>query len=281
MKDIIEQFDSAEALTRHLLARKAKWQWLDKVERYTKFSQCQSVKKALEMLANGWPEQAQKMKPVEDDIFANLTQGIERFDPAYVECDGHTLDIAAYCAGEPEHWIRFEPSIVEGQSNRILRIGINIIASGSTAQETITQRGTVACALIEALEQRGYRCETWVLCRIKSMDSKLTHQWELLAKPAEQPLSLAHLLFESAHPAMLRRLGFALLTSRPEAGQFQAAKGQHTFGYPCDPEDTSQYDIYVPALSYRNSDQSEQPTNTQRWLKAQIQKIEGHDGNQI
>lgn len=280
MKTIIERFDSPVALTHHLLARKAKWQWLNETARLREFSQCESVDAALDMLADGWPEQARKMTHIEDHIFANLTQGIERFDPAYVECDGQTIDIGAYCAGEPEHWVRFEPSIVEGVSNRILRIGINIIASGTTAQETITQRGTVACALIEALEARGYRCEVWVLCHIKAMDEQSAHTWQLLAKPAEQPLSLAHLLFESAHPAMLRRIGFALLTSRPEAHQFLAARGERAFGYPADLEDIEKYDIYVPAIS-RHSD-IDWNNNAQTWLKAQIEKIEGRtNGNPL
>lgn len=274
MRTIVEEFDSPQALTRHLEAHKARWEWMNHVERYPSFSQCASVERALEMLAEGWPEQAAKMAQLNDQIFANLTRGVERYDPVYVECDGQTLDIPAYLTGEPEHWVQFQPSIVEGQSNRIIRIGINILVHVETSHQAIIQRGTVVSALVDALEYRGFRCEVWILCKITTHSSKLAYRWNMLAKPAEQPLSLAHLLFQSAHPAMLRRIGFAMITSSPENGKFGGAKDDGIVGSVAEIEDTSDYDIYVPAIRYDSEINWSNQTQTEAWIKAQIEKIE-------
>lgn len=269
-----EQFDTPESFARRIESREARWQWQDKDATHLSLSGIKTVGEALAMFDRGWPEQAQKMASLEDQLFAQLSSGVERIDPVNVECDGHALDIAAYCANQPEHWVKFEQSLIEGASNKILRVAVNIGASGHVSQETIIARGTIASSLIDALEYRGYRVELWIT-KATSWDANL-FSWKMLAKPAEQPLDLSRVLFMTAHPAMLRRLHFALLSSIEKPSLFDA--GPHGgMGCSADLPDRGQYDVYVGA-QLSDSDPVRWGSQTARdaWLKQQIAKLENN-----
>lgn len=276
MEIINEQFDTPEAFVKRITQRKKQWQWVNSVESYVEFSDSDSTAHALEMFARGWPERARTMSKLEDDIFAQLTTGIERIDPVHVEADGHALDVAEFVTGVPEHWVRFDTSIVEGASDKILKIAINIGALGSVDKSTIIERGTAISSLIEALEFRGYRCELWIMKVTRDASDTSRHVWKMLAKPAEQPLDLARVLFWTAHPAMLRRLHFSLLASIDNPSKLNATKNASArMGWSTDLLDTSEYDVYVPA-QMDDSDPIYWLSSERRnvWLKEQIEKIE-------
>ena len=159
-----------------------------------------SYKDALGMARNGWLEGA-----------ATVSKALKAFPPQSVGPDtapgfyGFKPHIGRYCAGVPNHMVRHLPK--EGQGP-VLTLVVACNALGSVDARYMSNMGVAIAQYINQMETQGTRVEI-IGCITSSVSGyRLSHAWRI--KYSDQPLDLAVLSFAIGHPAMFRRLGFAL-----------------------------------------------------------------------
>ena len=120
---------------------------------------------------------------------------------------GHMPHVARYCAGAPDNMIR-HAQVADKISGRVLTLYVPINALGGVSAKAMSNFGLAVAHYVNQLEMTGTRVELYaVQCSLVS-GYRTTHTWRV--KSAEQPLDLAVIAFTIGHPAMFRRLGFAL-----------------------------------------------------------------------
>ena len=197
----------------------------------------ESFTKALELARYGWPEGRKKIEELTVQINDKVMSLIERPELVY-GVTGNNFDVGLMLSGAPEHWYTIENTVVEGTSNKIIKMVFNIGARATVSTETFEQRGAVAAALVEALEYGGFRVELWMACHARmSFGDDYCHDIAVCIKPADQPLDMDRLAFALVHPASHRRMIFAV---REHCEQTNGAIG----GSNPLPED-QQGDIYI------------------------------------
>ncbi len=167
---------------------------------------------AVDMAREGWLEGAQSAEAVMATLPPKDAAPDTRTD-----FYGHLPHVARFCAGAPDSMIRYTRDGVSG-SGRVLTLYVQINALFGTNAKCMSNFGLGVAQWVNDVEQRGIRVELWGVF-VSQMRSggvkKLSHAWRI--KYADQPLDLAVLSFSIGHPAMFRRLGFALY-ERSKAG---------------------------------------------------------------
>lgn len=123
-----------------------------------------------------------------------------------------------FVRGVPKCWLAWTEgeAVVQGQGEKILKILLNFTASANVPASVIQTRGAAVCALIEALEYAGRRCEV-VVTHVVAANGGDVREDVIVVKRAEHPLQLDQLAFVLGHPAMLRRLHFAFEETLPKS----------------------------------------------------------------
>lgn len=159
---------------------------------------------AVDYAANGWNEGARKVQ----DTLKTLPLKARKPD---VKTDfyGHMAHVPRYCAGAPDSMIRHERQGRDG-SGAVATVYVPINALGSVGAGSMRNFGLAVAHYINQLEQQGTRVELYgAQCSTVAQGAwRVAHTWKL--KRAEQPLDLAVIAFALGHPAMFRRIGFAL-----------------------------------------------------------------------
>ena len=165
-----------------------------------------TMQQALDLGAHGWPEGLTKVTPVVarvDDMIAHaLPVKVTAYDVI-----GDAPDVGAYLSGVPESMLTVEDG---ERPNRMARVIINVGASANVKPETLEARGVIACALVDALERSGFRCEIILAHETRGWNGAIFSK-RVMLKRAEEPLSMDMLTFPLVHPAMLRRVMFRCL----------------------------------------------------------------------
>lgn len=191
---------------------------------------------AMTMAASGgyWPEGAAKLM----DAHAQTEKAIKQWaDAPDYDVTGAYLDVAEYCAGEPEHWIQ-PPSEAE---QPIIRIGVSTGRSASVSAEACMNRGAAVLSAINALELDGFRCELW------AVDCDGCHNGlhinRTLIKAADAGWSPHSVAFAIAHPAYSRRLNFRKMECHSVLNR------ETNGGYGTPSNDCSgDYDLWLPCM---------------------------------
>jgi len=144
---------------------------------------------------------------------------------------GSFVNIPAYIAGEPADMMRIEPAISSGK--RIAKVVYNCSASCGVSSEVLMRRGAVACALVDVLGRAGFLAELVVCEWIAAGDKKMGV--ELMVKRSDEPLNFDRAAFCLAHPAMLRRMMFAIEENglSKEGRQIFGITSGGGYGMPC------------------------------------------------
>lgn len=161
---------------------------------------------AVRMARDGWLEGAQKLEQYlatlpPKDTAPNLVNDFY----------GHMPHVARYCAGAPDSMIRHTREGHNG-SGRVLTLYVPVNANAYTTAPAMRNFGLGIAMAINALEQQGTRVELYGMYASAWFTGRgapdVSHVWRI--KDADQHLDLAILAFSIGHPAMFRRLGFAL-----------------------------------------------------------------------
>lgn len=220
---------------------------------------------AVKLATEGYVKGAEQTKAISEPLFNRVSQLIERQNIVH-DVEGMDIDVARYLDGEPECWQRWEQFITQGPGTRILRIGYNFCASAGISAETITARGAMVAGLIELLEYAGNRVELWAVFASRG-DTGLIDQSQTLVKAADQPLDMPRVAFALSHPAMLRRIQFEVMEHMSSERWSEFSSGRGTPAY----LDRSQFDIYLPAMSYDDSKWSN-PEEATKWCIAMLKE---------
>jgi hypothetical protein len=137
--------------------------------------------------------------------------------PVYAVTGG-SIDVGRMLAGDPRCFRSWRRQITTQPGGKIVRLIINNAYSAGTATGDIMRRGAAICALIDAYETAGFRCDvvlvyTNLVYTSKTEISRMEDR--IILKRAEQPLDLDAMAFALVHPAAFRRLCFAAMERNP------------------------------------------------------------------
>lgn len=157
---------------------------------------------ALDMAREGWIDGAKQTQEALK-VFTPATPALATRNDFY----GHMPHVPRFCAGAPDNMVRHVRNPNSG-AGTVLTIVITVNAIASTDARCMRNFGLAIAQYVNQMETNGTRCE--VIGAITSAVSgwRVTHAWRV--KSVDQPLDLAVLAFAVGHPAMFRRLGFAL-----------------------------------------------------------------------
>jgi hypothetical protein len=178
------------------------------------FYHTKSFDEAKSLLRNGWDEGTQRLADLRSSLTDILDRaiGVKRCSGVgYDVAAGEWLDVGRYLSGEPECFgITTEGTEL---SQKIVKVRLNLSASGACTSDEFFSRGAIAIGLIDALESLGHRVEFQIgTCSTSTSDDDEGRIYEFVAvaKEAEQPLDVDRLAFLCCHPAALRRYTFSV-----------------------------------------------------------------------
>ena len=121
---------------------------------------------------------------------------------------GFLPDVPAYLAGVPDNMMAMAETGIVAVSP-IISIGVPN-ASGGVGGESIMNRGIAIVTLVDALESQGYRVEVHTALGCKGFNDQTLCDATVIIKQANEPWNPNSMAFGMGHPALIRRLGFAV-----------------------------------------------------------------------
>lgn len=203
---------------------------------------------AIRIAREGWPEGTARL--VRDLEAATPLARAGITNAITYDVGGALPDVPLFVAGDPAHMITFAPT--EKRAGRIVRVACNQFVSAKCSAQAINNRGAAILSWIDAIEQQGHQAE---LCAIyyEACRKAREHVFctEIPVKRAGEPMELDRLAFLFAHPAMFRRLHFAIHEQHEELHYYHNG----LYGLPHDPPkgDPLRGDIYFARLSLDNA----------------------------
>lgn len=176
-----------------------------------------TYEEALELLKKGWiPESERLAKKIPIN---NIAVQKKRVLPQY-SVAGYQASVPRYLQGIPTNMIT---SKVTAKKQKIITIYKSLSYNSATSSETIKEEGVKALQIIQGLEAQGYR--TKLIMYWASGCFREACVMSLAIKRPEERLSLAKSAFPLAHPAMLRRIGFAFMERHPHLTENTFSQG--------------------------------------------------------
>ena len=197
-------------------------------------------KGAIELAEKGWPAGVKKMKKFE-------VEAGENFDtlPAFsYDIAGAFPSVPAYCAGDPEHMAL----PVDLPNKPVCKMVVEIGKAWHLRAATSMRYGVAILGAVNSLMMAGV---TVVLDANWSgafdYGQRDYSQWLIPLGGGGQVMDLDRLAYCLAHPALLRRIGFAYLERVKELAP--TTKDAYLLNFGGGLFDTSQYDVHFPRIS--------------------------------
>ena len=159
---------------------------------------------AVQLARHGWPEGSARARA----LAFPPPPLVEPFIATTHDVTGSFVDIGAYVDGIPECMIEFTP---DKRPARFARIVVSATFAAGISPTEITRRGAAIAAIVDNLESQGIRCDVDAVMYIAPAEGSGLFTVTTSIKRAHDPLNLDTLTFALAHPAFLRRFGFALM----------------------------------------------------------------------
>lgn len=158
---------------------------------------------AVDMACNGWIDGASRSQSALNALAPLTPEPRQRVD--YV---GHRPHVVRAMAGDMKSMIRKVKVRADNGKGRVVTLIVPVNATAGVSAECMANFGVAVAQYVHQMERSGIRVEV-----IAAMTSRVS-QWRVSAcvriKHASQPLDLAVMAFAIGHPAMFRRLGFAI-----------------------------------------------------------------------
>lgn len=187
----------------------------------------ESLEAALKLARDGWPEGTERL--LSGIEHAAAPQQVTVCHPAISwDVAGMVPDVAAFCAGEPEHMMTFEDH--DSAALPVVRIVCPGAYSHNIKAETVDRYGVALLSHIRALQTAGKSVELYwahAVSHYKANRRRGERAALTLVRLSDPmvPIDTDVLAFALMHRAMLRRLGFAVEEQRPELSYLQRAYG--------------------------------------------------------
>lgn len=181
------------------------------------FSGVGSFDAARKLASEGWPEGRLRVTRFSASIGDRVRSRMRRTEYEAAEY-GPIFDIGAFLADDPYMMLRpFETDALSTGRGAIVKVVASLGARADVTHAVYTMRGAAVVALVDALESTGRRVDlvgTYSATRSYG-DGRLDVAVQL--KRPDQMLNADVLSFALAHPASLRRIGFAIRENAPTA----------------------------------------------------------------
>lgn len=197
---------------------------------------------ALALARTGWAEGSDQVRKLSDRYVHQITNLVDK-TVYYYDVSGSYVDVGRYIDGEPEHFVEFATERVRDAGTRMHRIMVQGSFSCDTPHEAIIRRGAAITALVDLLETLGIRCEIVSSATLSERSYGTNRNWfefRVPLKEADEALDIDRVAFALAHPASLRRLGFAVMESLIPytMRDFFGIRKNGSYGYPVNSPDT-------------------------------------------
>ena len=161
------------------------------------------------LITEGWSEGAGRAAAIRGRIEAErpVTAKLARWDVV-----GAYPSVGRYLAGNPANMRRLSAV----NRPRVLSLSASGGLAARVDSSDIEAHAASAAAIVDMLESADYRVELFWVWRALGRD--LSTEIAVCIKQADQPVNLATLAFLIGHPAMLRRVGFAIAAHHPWHG---------------------------------------------------------------
>jgi hypothetical protein len=189
------------------------------------FSGTRNFDQAIRLAEKGWPEGRAKLMTA-----MAAAQSTPSFTPSIVMDVAGAYPIAALAAaGDPCSMVDLAP--VEDRVRPVVRLMIQRAGSSAYDVNEFMSYGAAVMSYVEGLEVAGFRCEI-TLCFASDLKSDGDQCTTVLVKRAEEPIELDRVAFVMVHPAMFRRICFAVFETIPGLSQVLENNG---YGYSRNP----------------------------------------------
>lgn len=158
--------------------------------------------KSVDMARFGWIEGAEKAQEALK-AFAPMTPQPD----TKIDFYGFRPHVPRFCAGAPNNMIRHASAPSMG-CGKVLTLIVPVNALANVSAKCMANFGTAVAQYVNQLETDGTRVELVGAVVSQVSGWRVAHTFTI--KHADQPLDLAVVAFAIGHPAMFRRLGFAL-----------------------------------------------------------------------
>ena len=239
----------------------------------TEFCLSASMPDAIRLSA-GWAEGVEKMEKCRTAV----SQGVlaARQAVRMREMGPGALSMGPYLAGHPQPYATLHDTSLyrPKRGGKIVKIMLNIVASGGIGTDKLIQRGAGVTALIDGLERSGRRVELVVACANgggfgrREISPPLLHF--VTVKRPDQPLNLPVIAFAASHPSMLRRFIFSLMEQMDESERSLFGVGGGYGSCIEVPASFRQDSIYVGKMMYRDPN-FETVDSTRQWVRDQLE----------
>ncbi len=175
---------------------------------------------ARRLAREGWHDGATRVRAIAERVKLDRPSvpQITRWDVA-----GAVPSVPRYLAGNPLAMRRRQPDSTRRAP--VVTLVSNIAARNGTTLDQFERSAAVAAAITDRLEDAGFRvevlgvyrgCDHTITGHLKDWQAQRQTEIAFIAKRAADPLDLATLAFALGHPALSRRLCFALVqTAKP------------------------------------------------------------------
>ena len=168
-----------------------------------------TFEEAMTLAIAGWPEGAAEALALRASIDSAVREIVCARQASYAyDLTGESVDVGRFLGGEPECFVT-QTNSGESSSGRVVRLVVNLAASGAVSSKSLFARGAVVLAAVDILESLDHRVELHIAhgCRNTSGNFE---QFAMI-KSAQQPLDVDRLAFCLCHAACLRRLAFSVM----------------------------------------------------------------------
>jgi hypothetical protein len=169
---------------------------------------------SVDMSRKGWIEGAQRTQKALKAFAPATSKPDTRIDFA-----GYRPHVPLYCAGAPAHMVR-KASDAESGQGKVLTLAISVCANAFTSAAAMSNYGIAVAQYVNQMERAGTRVHVIGAFTVLGRGWRLTCSWTV--KRADQPLDLAVLAFTIGHPAMLRRIGLAMMERQSDTPEMDA-----------------------------------------------------------
>jgi hypothetical protein len=195
-----------------------------------------TLDEAIKLAYEGWPEGLARLERLRDQLSIDHFLSRSHRINEYWDVTGDEPDIDRFLAHEPENMSTLQ-EVTLRHAGKLIKISVNRSASSRVSTERITRRGLALLIAIETVIKLGYSLELSLVMALRSVDNSGDHfELRIPILHAGDPLSMDSFAFLLMHPAVLRRLIFAITESEPRVIRkkfgFQSDKG---YGYPAEP----------------------------------------------
>lgn len=198
-----------------------------------------SFAEAKELARSGWHDVRPEVEQLLNQMSEVIADRLEIAPSMTWNVAGGVVDVGRYCGNEPMCMLDF-PMEPQERMGKVVKLFIDYGASSGFSGDFIMKRGIVLLALVDTLQKLGVSVEIYGETAINGGYSTTHTTVTKLHDPTDR-LDIDELMFTLAHPAMLRRMAFAVREMSTCAKEIDA-KANGSYG-------RTTHTVYAPTVN--------------------------------